>query len=333
MVGALDTCASLPEAAEPAVGSGGASTTTYHNCSCIEGGWWYLHPSGAAASGPVNKTIFGCANPDGDPLGAWCAVDPEKCARFAGYVGVDPVNTWAFDYCNAEAPSLAAKRDGTCKPWSIGEWGQCGGKSSCTDWGCADEQWAGACCASGLECRRQDPYFRQCVKPGTATNAAAALTSVGAETLTTTTGSSAAPASAAATSGGASTAIIVNGTTLAALQPKAPGTTVYVRLKINCPYELIERDVGAQAKFKADLVGWLKLNAAAPDYVYSAGVDAIWNGSAVADTHVVFTADAPADVTGSAAMRLQDGAAHRLYTDSSARCLLFIACMLACLVA
>lgn len=91
------------------------------------------------------------------PQGKWCAVDPEKCTRFAGYIGVDSVNKFAFDYCDVLAPSLKARP--SCKPWSVAEWEQCGGKSNCTEWGCMDEQWAGACCAKGLECRRQDSYY------------------------------------------------------------------------------------------------------------------------------------------------------------------------------
>lgn len=132
-----------------------------------------MYPTGASTTGPANLTIHGCANPDGDPGGAWCAVDPEKCPRFAGWVGQDAVNTWAWDYCMDEvkapaAPSAPAapapEPDVQACVKDIPLWGQCGGTSNCSEWGCADQQWAGACCEPGLECRRQDAYWWQCVE-------------------------------------------------------------------------------------------------------------------------------------------------------------------------
>lgn len=72
------------------------STTTYHNCSCVEGGWPYEYPVRSNTQALTNITVSrhgaqaftGCANPDGDPMGPWCAVDPETCEVFAGEVKV-----------------------------------------------------------------------------------------------------------------------------------------------------------------------------------------------------------------------------------------------------
>ena len=41
------------------------TNNTYYNCSCMPN-WAYKYPG----AGP-NVTFDGCANPDGDPRGAW----------------------------------------------------------------------------------------------------------------------------------------------------------------------------------------------------------------------------------------------------------------------
>jgi len=165
-VSAFDACSPLADNwGAPAV----VRVRTYNNCTCLDGGWWYQYPPTAAA-GAVNKTIYGCANPDGDPLGSWCAIDPESCGQFAGYLGSEPASTFAFDYCTSKRPPALNRKQSGCRTGAIGEWGQCGGKSGCTEFGCADAKWQGACCRAGLECRRQDAYYWQCVKPGTQMN-------------------------------------------------------------------------------------------------------------------------------------------------------------------
>lgn len=53
--------------------------TTHHNCKCHDT-WWYAYADGTV------EGFTGCANPDGDALGAWCAVDPEFCDNYAGQI-------------------------------------------------------------------------------------------------------------------------------------------------------------------------------------------------------------------------------------------------------
>jgi hypothetical protein len=276
-VGAFDTC--RPNAPQRRVALPGRPRT-FHDCACLKGGWWYLYGGGPASAGPVNKTISGCANPDGDPLGDWCAVDPERCERFAGYVSnpVNPVNAFAFDYCNTERPpALSAKRDG-CTGERIGEWHQCGGKSGCRGWGCADEPWGGACCAEGLECRRQDAFYWQCVRPGTRLNTGAgrqvgALPWMGTD-LPTLAPEGGAQGGALQGAGAAAAAAAAPGGVLLrppARQRKAKGRKVYVNLRVDYPFDVLASDAGARARFRNDIVGWLKKAAGPPEFVYSAG--------------------------------------------------------------
>jgi hypothetical protein len=49
---------------------------SFHGCACEQ--WSYLYSDGSRAN------FTGCANPDGDPQGSWCAVDPQICEEFAG---------------------------------------------------------------------------------------------------------------------------------------------------------------------------------------------------------------------------------------------------------
>ena len=122
-----DACPDRPERwAAPAV----IRMRTHNNCSCI-GEWYYLYPGGGRDGGgdgaPANRTVFGCANPDGDPAGAWCPVDPASCGRFAGYVAPSAdAAPWAFDYCAAPRPAPLLKRGDGCRPGLIPEFGQCG---------------------------------------------------------------------------------------------------------------------------------------------------------------------------------------------------------------
>lgn len=88
-VGAFDTCAPVDAEALASTPNPEGSNVTYHSCECLEGGWWYMYPS-VASTGPVNKTIFGCANPDGDPLvGGGDASAHSAAAAAADGGGVD----------------------------------------------------------------------------------------------------------------------------------------------------------------------------------------------------------------------------------------------------
>ncbi|GBF96277.1 hypothetical protein Rsub_09072 [Raphidocelis subcapitata] len=312
-VGAFDDCEPLDEAGAAGAGAG----STARGCTCL-GSWSYRYPAAGAAEAAV---LSGCANPDGDPLGPWCIVDSDRCERFAGYAGVDEAYAAPFDYCGSTAPT-PAPRGGGCAPERVPQWGQCGGKADCSEWGCADAAWPGACCVPGMVCARIHAYYYQCVLPSVAAAIAAgsgsSVLEAGAAPLPgggADTGGSAAAAAAPAAAAGATTTSDV-AAALPSLQAKEAGETVYVRLRINYPYDLIASDVGAQARLKSDLTGWLKAHAAPQQYVYAAGVTSLLNGSVVADSYVTFTADAPPEVVASAAPGLQSGAAA-LYQDSN----------------
>lgn len=71
------------------------------------------------------------------------------------------LQTLGYDYCNnkfrhPEPNSCAAV---------LQEFDQCGGKSKCSDFGCEDEPWPGACCPQGTRCYRQDSFYYQCLSP------------------------------------------------------------------------------------------------------------------------------------------------------------------------
>jgi hypothetical protein len=71
------------------------------------------------------------------------------------------LQTLGYDYCHnkfrhPEPNSCAAV---------LQEFDQCGGKSKCSDFGCEDEAWPGACCPQGTRCYRQDPFYYQCLSP------------------------------------------------------------------------------------------------------------------------------------------------------------------------
>lgn len=264
-------------------GAGGSSAgaptpsnaESFHGCDCVSG-WWY-EPSPPA--GGARKQLSGCANPDGDSLGAWCPVDPEACAKFAGYVHVDASNLMAFDYCDAEPPAMRAK-DGTCRGPRLSEWAQCGGKGNCTEWGCADADWRGACCGDGLACERLNAYYYQCRKPGSAATPAAGNQGSG-----TPAAGAAAVTSTEVTGSGATPSLLVAGAVttpsmdklpalsagLTSLQASAPGQAVYVKLRLDHSFDLVKDNVGAQAQLKVDLIPWLKASAADEAYIYSAG--------------------------------------------------------------
>lgn len=76
------TCPAGVEAEFDECGAGAAEeeqeqqrATTWHSCACVPG-WSYKYADGSAV------TSDGCANPDADPLGPWCEVDPLQCDSF-----------------------------------------------------------------------------------------------------------------------------------------------------------------------------------------------------------------------------------------------------------
>eukprot|EP00878_Enallax_costatus_P032092 GHUV01035193.1.p1 GENE.GHUV01035193.1~~GHUV01035193.1.p1 ORF type:complete len:178 (+),score=32.42 GHUV01035193.1:535-1068(+) len=78
--GEYDTCANTTETvASQQRQQQQAKATTYSNCKCRDL-WWYAYADGSV------EGFSGCANPDGDALGAWCAVDPQYCDNYAGEI-------------------------------------------------------------------------------------------------------------------------------------------------------------------------------------------------------------------------------------------------------
>lgn len=90
--------AAVTAAATAAAASTSTNTTTQAGCECLAS---WPDASGAAHSG--------CANPDGDPSGEWCAVDGEKCpGRYGSYSVASTGATVFFDYCGDVRERTAA---------------------------------------------------------------------------------------------------------------------------------------------------------------------------------------------------------------------------------
>lgn len=71
------------------------------------------------------------------------------------------LQTIAYDYCDVHYRQAPADICGVL----LDHFSQCGGKSNCTDFGCVDAPWSGACCARGLTCVRQHAFYHQCASP------------------------------------------------------------------------------------------------------------------------------------------------------------------------
>ncbi|WIA30082.1 hypothetical protein OEZ86_000177 [Tetradesmus obliquus] len=98
-----DTAVAL--AALPVNVRGGVSLTTQAGCTCSPLNWTY-YPAVVQDADQQFSSLLGCANPDEDPLGAWCPVDPRSCPSYYGAkqpaVGDVPpslLNRVYFDYC------------------------------------------------------------------------------------------------------------------------------------------------------------------------------------------------------------------------------------------
>jgi hypothetical protein len=72
-----------------------------------------------AADQPFSS-LLGCANPDSDPLGAWCPVDPRSCPSYFGAKQPKPgdvppslLNRWAGDVVHA-CTVTAYDKEGLC---------------------------------------------------------------------------------------------------------------------------------------------------------------------------------------------------------------------------
>lgn len=285
--------------------------TTHHSCSCAPGGWNYTFADG------TSEHFSGCANPDGDPLGSWCAVNPEECGAFAGEMqaGADPQNVVSYDYCTAAAPVP----DGSRCLKALKEFDQCGGKSKCNDWACADAAWPGACCPTGLSCERQNAFYWQCLSPNRPMPACGMQLRrwdqcggssgcvLGPEVCAdkewpgsccNTAGGDVCdrqneyywqckPADALDSEGGGATNPIeltpgqqTPGSTTGGGGSSAaqPGKVLYTTLRVAYDFNKLAGSPEAAAAFKADVAKWLSDSAAAPGYLYSAGGAAVLSG-------------------------------------------------------
>uniref|UniRef100_A0A383VIB2 CBM1 domain-containing protein n=1 Tax=Tetradesmus obliquus TaxID=3088 RepID=A0A383VIB2_TETOB len=384
-VGEFDFCEDTPAAAAAAAAAGESErsvSTTFHNCDC-KAGWIYTYVDGSKAN------FSACANPDGDPMGPWCAVDPATCDRFAGEIdGQERNETLGYDYCNnkfrhPEPNSCAAV---------LQEFDQCGGKSKCSDFGCEDEPWPGACCPQGTRCYRQDSFYYQCLSPynvqrlkeqqaaaaaagiafaglkpdttaplqqlpdqagllsqdllpeeqqqavveeeqediltqedpasllpSPAQDASQSLNSAETQTQTQTqvadSANSLIPSPGQAGSGDSWR----NSDGLTApitLSPARQPTKVYTKLKIDMDYDKLVSSPENTARFKSDVVTWLKSSVGNTQNVQDAGVMAIVRGSVVALAYVEFKPDTPAQEIELATSHLRTNA-DRLYGASS----------------
>ncbi|KAF6260820.1 hypothetical protein COO60DRAFT_1700160 [Scenedesmus sp. NREL 46B-D3] len=384
-VGEFDYCDDAA-AAEPLEDN--SATTTFHNCDC-KAGWIYTYADGTKGN------FSACANPDGDPMGPWCAVDPATCDRFAGEInGQESNETLGYDYCSTmfrhpEPNSCAAV---------LSEYDQCGGKSKCSDYGCQDEAWPGACCPQGTKCYRQDLFYHQCLSPSSmqllkeqqAAAAAAGVAFTGlkldiaapaqqhgqlrarsaasgaeeevegevhledqasqlpspAEDPSQIADSDSAQAtstdldSAADSAKGKSTDPGSAADAAGSLEPRPPRadsgndsrhssndlpavaqpvprqpTKVYTKLKIDMDYGKLMASPENAARFKSDVVTWLKASAGDQQYVQDTGVISIMCGSVIALAYIEFRPDTPADQIDLATSHLRTNA-EGLYSTS-----------------
>jgi hypothetical protein len=71
------------------------------------------------------------------------------------------LQTLGYDYCTTR---FRHPEPNTCAA-VLKEFDQCGGKSKCSDFGCEDDAWPGACCPQNTRCYRQDSFYYQCLSP------------------------------------------------------------------------------------------------------------------------------------------------------------------------
>jgi hypothetical protein len=69
------------------------------------------------------------------------------------------------DASNSDPKAWASLPPSACRLEQLKPWDQCGGKSACGDWACADAAWPGRCCPVGFVCERQHAFYWQCVPP------------------------------------------------------------------------------------------------------------------------------------------------------------------------
>ena len=199
-----------------------------------------------------------------------------------------------------------------------------GGKRDCSDWGCGDEQWDGACCEGTLQCARQSADYWQCLPRGDARRVSTFLPKAPADGSSVEGGDGGADASPPSSSLPA-----FAGDGLASMRAKAPGARVDVALGFATPFDALAADVGARARFMSEVSAWLKRAAGPAEYVLEAGVDQIIKaqvrapGAAatsdaadaptvdgtVARGHVVFAAGAPLQFVNAAPKALDEAAA------------------------
>lgn len=98
---------------------------TQAGCGCLAE--WVAKPGG--------EKLSGCANPDNDPLGAWCPVDPKLCLGYYSVYRTEKGKLRFYDYC---VPVRERTKKGCLctSDWSLGEGAGAVGKASYRD-GCA----------------------------------------------------------------------------------------------------------------------------------------------------------------------------------------------------
>lgn len=206
--------------------------------------------------------------------------------------------TVGYDYCNKkyrhpEPNSCAAV---------LKEFDQCGGKSKCSDFGCQDAPWPGACCPHGTKCHRQDAFYYQCLSPydvqklkeqqqaadiadgvdlqaepdgDRPASGLQARSSEGPDRVTRPR-SSGPPSKRQTSDKPSQNQSSTSSSSSSSSSADAPGptpesVTIYTKLKINSEYDQLVASPQKVSQFKSDVVGWLKSATGSPEFVQDAG--------------------------------------------------------------
>lgn len=171
----------------------------------------------------------------------------------------------SYDYC-LTAPK-APKADSSICSLHLPEFEQCGGKSNCSDWGCYDGVWAGACCVHGTLCVRQNPYYWQCLDASTV--------------VTPQPDGASGPPSPTPKPQVDAPQPTTTPTTEAAITPSldgsgtqaetAPGSKIFLGMKLDFDYNKLEASPELTAQFKSDMADWFTSLTGQPQSVFTSG--------------------------------------------------------------
>ncbi len=214
-----------------------------------------------------------------------------------------------FDYCTAVETPVSAP--GACLA-EVAHYQQCGGKSNCTDWGCSDAPWAGACCAREdpeLVCTRQNQFYHQCLNSidiEMLKNGSAGFRPPDSFVIIDQPASESGPSgsSSPSPSGQLPSPDAMISPSPATTTAKLPGTQALLTLRIDYDYAKLAAE-DAMANFKEALVAWLTSIAGPAQYIYGISVTKVYAGSVVAEATIVFAANTPTSIVDATVARLK----------------------------